>query len=110
MFKRRRQPYFYVRDAFLGWGTRTSANVELHIIDPFPKFHGLIFREPYVRQVSEYLLACMERARNEPSLPARAEEKLLVPVMLERNDKQVSPVMLSLNESHCDDVKFQSAR
>jgi amino acid adenylation domain-containing protein len=111
VIKRRKQPYFYVRDAFLGWGTRTSANVELHIIDPFPKFHGLIFREPYVRQVSEYLLACMERARDEPSLPARrAEETLVVPLMVEPEHKQASPATLSINESHCDGVKFQSAR
>jgi thioesterase domain-containing protein/aryl carrier-like protein len=108
VIKRRKQPYFYVRDAFLGWGKRTSANVELHIIDPFPKFHGLIFREPYVRQVSEYLLACMERAQDEPSLPARAEETLLVPLTVEPEHKQVSPVTLSIDESHCNDVTFRS--
>lgn len=37
VFKRRKQPFFYVRDPFLGWGSRITGDVELHVIDPFPQ-------------------------------------------------------------------------
>jgi amino acid adenylation domain-containing protein len=68
VFKRRKQPYFYVRDPLLGWGTRTTAGVELHVIDPYPDQHVLIFREPYVAQLARQLLDCLERARETSSL------------------------------------------
>lgn len=70
LLKRRKQPYYYVQDPLLGWGTRTTAQVEVHSIDPFPSRHLFIFRDPYVAQVGQQLLDCLERARNTPSLPA----------------------------------------
>jgi hypothetical protein len=64
VFKRRKQAYFYVRDPFMGWGSRTTAQVEVHVIDPFPHKHPQIFREPYVNQIAEQLSNSLERARH----------------------------------------------
>ena len=73
VFKRKRQPYFYVRDPLLGWGTRTTAGVELHVIDPYPDQHVLIFREPYVAQLAQNLLECLERSRKTSGLRSANE-------------------------------------
>src|SRR5262249_7811192 len=51
LFKRRRQPYYYVKDATLGWGARSQGGVEIHIID-FP--HRML-REPYVCELGKQL-------------------------------------------------------
>jgi amino acid adenylation domain-containing protein len=67
VFKRRKQPYFLVRDPFMGWGSRTTAQVEVHVIDPFPDKHTRIFREPYVNQIAEQLSNSLERARHSRS-------------------------------------------
>jgi amino acid adenylation domain-containing protein len=52
LFKRPKQPFYYVDDTTLGWGTRAMAGVEIHDID----FHHLeMLREPYVRTIGEVL-------------------------------------------------------
>jgi hypothetical protein len=52
----------------MGWGSRTTAEVEVHVIDPFPHKHPQIFREPYVNQIAEQLSNSLERARHSGSL------------------------------------------
>ena len=79
VFKRRQQPYFYVKDRFLGWGSRTTAEVELQVIDPFPRKHTRLFREPYVRQLGTDLAGCLERARNARGLPDCETKKASLP-------------------------------
>jgi thioesterase domain-containing protein/acyl carrier protein len=52
LFKRPRQPYYYLPDPEMGWGARTSGGVEIVEIDCE---HFEILREPYVRVVSQEL-------------------------------------------------------
>lgn len=50
LFKRPRQPYYYVRDAQMGWGQRTSGGVDVFELECG---HLEMLREPYVRVVAE---------------------------------------------------------
>jgi amino acid adenylation domain-containing protein len=58
LFKRPRQPFFYINDPQMGWGQRSEGGVEIHEID-FD--HLQILREPHVRQFGETLAECMAR-------------------------------------------------
>jgi amino acid adenylation domain-containing protein len=76
LFKRPKQPFYYVNDPQMGWGARTEGGVEIHQID----FHHLeILREPHVGALGEQLAACVKRAskryaqsalRNEAASPS----------------------------------------
>ncbi len=58
LFKRPKQPFYYVDDPQMGWGARSESGVEIHEID----FHHLeILREPYVRILGEKLASCVNR-------------------------------------------------
>jgi len=58
LFKRPKQPYYYVDDPQMGWGTRSGGGVEIHEVD----FHHLeILREPHVRIFGEELAECIGR-------------------------------------------------
>jgi amino acid adenylation domain-containing protein len=59
LFKRPKQPFYYVKDPLMGWGPRTAKGVEVHEID-FD--HNYLLREPHVRILGEKLVACIERA------------------------------------------------
>ncbi len=65
LFKRPRQPYFYVRDPEMGWGDRTSGGVEICEVNAS---HYELLREPYVlaisQKLSERLDAANQDARN----------------------------------------------
>ena len=54
LFKRPRQPYFYVRDPQMGWGTRSMGGVEVFEIDCG---HFDFLRPPYVQRIGEKLQA-----------------------------------------------------
>jgi amino acid adenylation domain-containing protein len=56
VFKRAKQPFYYVRDSFLGWGKRTSGAIETV---EFNSPHGLMLREPYVEQLGQLLRQCL---------------------------------------------------
>jgi thioesterase domain-containing protein len=58
LFKKPKQPYFYVKDPQMGWGARCAGRVEIHEVD-FD--HVEMFREPYVRQVGAILAADLRR-------------------------------------------------
>jgi amino acid adenylation domain-containing protein len=58
LFKKPKQPYFYVNDPLMGWGTRCESRVEVHEVD-FD--HDQIFREPHVREVGAVLSADLKR-------------------------------------------------
>jgi thioesterase domain-containing protein len=75
LFKRPKQGYQFVRDPLMGWGTRTTAEVELRVINPSPKRHVLLFREPYVRHLAELLRESLDavegkRRADSPGAPA----------------------------------------
>jgi len=58
LFKRPKQPFYYVDDPQMGWGQRSQSGVEIHEIE-FD--HEEILREPYVHPLGEQLEACMRR-------------------------------------------------
>jgi thioesterase domain-containing protein len=72
LFKRPRQPFFYIKDEAMGWNSRTSGGVEIHSIN-FP--HRML-REPYVRELATRLRDCLSRAAGEQR---SAEERLWEP-------------------------------
>jgi thioesterase domain-containing protein/acyl carrier protein len=52
LFKRPKQPFYYIRDQQMGWGARAASGVEIYEVD----FHHLeILREPHVRIFGEKL-------------------------------------------------------
>jgi thioesterase domain-containing protein/acyl carrier protein len=80
VFKIPKQPFFYVRDPLMGWGSRTAADVDLHLVK---SKHGFFMREPYVRDLAQKLALCLQQSRemaerkNQPS-DAQAASKHLI--------------------------------
>lgn len=66
VFKNPKQAFFYVRDPLMGWGNRTTADVDLQFVETR---HGFFMREPYVRDLAHKLSACLRKARTQPSEP-----------------------------------------
>ena len=58
LFKRPRQPFYYVKDATMGWGSRSRGGVEIHSID----VPHLMLRLPYVRELGRLLRESLSRA------------------------------------------------
>jgi amino acid adenylation domain-containing protein len=54
LFKRSRQPYYYIRDAEMGWGARSVSGVEICEMNCG---HIEVLREPHVRLVAQKLSA-----------------------------------------------------
>jgi amino acid adenylation domain-containing protein len=52
LFKRPKQPFYYVDDPLMGWGQRTQSGVEIYEVD---LDHMEILREPHVRVFGETL-------------------------------------------------------
>ncbi|HET7209897.1 MAG TPA: condensation domain-containing protein [Terriglobales bacterium] len=72
LFKRPRQPYYYVRDPNMGWGERSRGGVQTCEINCG---HIEILREPHIRVVGQRLAArlhelrCRLSSKEEGSLP-----------------------------------------
>lgn len=70
LFKRPKQPYYYIQDAQMGWGERSQGGVTIHELD----FHHLeILREPHVREFGRKLaeavaLVSQRSLRNEADI------------------------------------------
>jgi thioesterase domain-containing protein len=62
LFKRPRQPYFYIRDPHMGWGARTRSGVE---ICELKSGHTEMLREPHVRIVGERISSFLEKAHRD---------------------------------------------
>jgi thioesterase domain-containing protein len=62
LFRRPKQPFYYVDDPAMGWKRRTQGEVEIHMVD-FK--HLEILREPYVGILGNKLAECMRRLRAE---------------------------------------------
>jgi thioesterase domain-containing protein len=73
LFKRPKQPYFYVKDPQMGWGARSLGGVEICEIDCG---HVEMLREPYVRQVSQTLEKRLQAIRSQENaqLPGDASQ------------------------------------
>lgn len=62
LFKRPKQPFYYIKDETLGWGERSQGGVHIYRID-FP--HQML-REPYVRELAKRLLESISRTAPAP--------------------------------------------
>ena len=71
LFKRPKQPFYYVKDPQMGWGARTKGGVEIYEID-FD--HDHLLREPHVRVLGEKLASCIERVNRQSRHAAEREE------------------------------------
>jgi thioesterase domain-containing protein len=73
LFKRPKQPFYYINDPQMGWGARTESGVEIYELD----FHHLeILREPHVREFGEKVAECVTRvSRRIVKLEASAESR-----------------------------------
>ncbi len=57
LFKRPKQPFFYVSDREMGWGQRTLGGVELHEID---LDHENLLREPHIKTIGQILTSSLK--------------------------------------------------
>ena len=77
LFKRPKQPFYYVNDPQMGWGQRTESEVEIH---EFDFSHLETLREPHVRIFGEKLAECLgrvtRRTANLAALTKNAEPAL----------------------------------
>ena len=67
LFKRPRQPFFYVRDPNMGWASRSLGGVSTCEIECG---HAEMLREPHVRLVGETLASQLQAIRNKQNLRA----------------------------------------
>ena len=67
LFKRPRQPFFYVRDPQMGWGSRSMGNVETCELKCG---HYEMLREPHVRLVGQTLGNRLQAIRNQQEVHA----------------------------------------
>jgi amino acid adenylation domain-containing protein len=52
LFKRPRQPFYYINDSLMGWGQRSLGGVELHKIE---LDHDNLLREPHIKVIGKIL-------------------------------------------------------
>ena len=67
LFKRPKQPYYYIDDPQMGWGARSQGGVEMH--DLYADHHEVL-REPHVQIVSKVLLARLRSSSADAPGPA----------------------------------------
>jgi aspartate racemase len=63
LFKRPKQPYYYIDDPHLGWAERTEGGVEIHEIDA--KHHEFL-REPHLLFISKILVSRLRPTKGRP--------------------------------------------
>jgi len=63
LFKRPKQPFYYINDPQMGWGARSEAGVEIHEVD---FHHSEILREPHVAIFGKELAECIRRLSSGP--------------------------------------------
>jgi amino acid adenylation domain-containing protein len=73
LFKRPKQPFYYVDDPQMGWGKRTTTGVEIHEVD---FSHLEILREPHVRIFGQQLSECIARVSGAPATTEQQESAL----------------------------------
>jgi len=60
LFKRPRQPFYYISDPLMGWGQRSLGGVEIHEIE-FD--HDNLLREPHIKVIGEVLTTRLRQVR-----------------------------------------------
>jgi amino acid adenylation domain-containing protein len=66
LFRRPKQPYYYVNDPLLGWGARSESGVEVHEVNAK---HHEVLREPHVQMISRIIVARMNRTVGKETVP-----------------------------------------
>ena len=61
LFKRLRQPYYYVRDRQMGWGARSEGGVEICEVNCR---HVEVLRQPHVQIIGQRLASRLQRLRD----------------------------------------------
>jgi thioesterase domain-containing protein len=61
LFKRARQPYYYIRDREMGWGARSASGVEIHELECG---HADILRQPHVEVLGQILTARLQEIKD----------------------------------------------
>jgi amino acid adenylation domain-containing protein len=89
LFKRPKQPYYYVKDPQMGWGARTTGPMEIHEID-FD--HLNLLREPHVGVLGKKLAACMARVGNRRGDAHEIEDSLATQVPASSTNRDLKPV------------------
>ncbi len=85
LFKRPKQPFYYIKDARMGWGARSQGGVTIHEVD---LNHQEILREPHVREFGEKLAQAMEQvSRPVPKPGPQAENQQ--PALVSASGQQV---------------------
>ncbi len=75
LFKRPKQPFYYINDPEMGWGARSKGGVEIHEVD----FHHVeILREPHVRIFGNELGECMARVTALSAASTKNRQETLV--------------------------------
>ena len=75
LFKRPKQPFYYINDPEMGWGARSKGGVEIHEVD----FHHVeILREPHVRIFGTELAECMARVTASSAASSENRRETLV--------------------------------
>ncbi len=64
VFKRPKQPYFYVRDPHMGWGSRALGGVDIQVV---AIRHAEMLREPHVKILAKHLIARLQQSYREHS-------------------------------------------
>jgi thioesterase domain-containing protein len=73
VFKVSRQPFYYHRDATLGWGSKTITGVDTHVIHNGK--HLLLLREPHVRNLAIALSRTLEGLHSKGDGTSTAEKE-----------------------------------
>lgn len=71
LFKRPKQPFYYVDDPLMGWSQRTTSGVEVHEVE---FSHLEILREPHIRIFGKELSLRMARVESAAISPRAGEE------------------------------------
>lgn len=71
LFKKPKQPFYYVNDPKMGWGARSEGGVEIQIVN---FLHVEMLREPYVRVMGEKLASRMKQLLESQETSLQAAE------------------------------------
>jgi len=71
LFKKPKQPFYYVNDPKMGWGSRSQGGVEIQIVN---FLHVEMLREPYVRVMGEKLASRMRQLLESQETSLQAAE------------------------------------
>jgi thioesterase domain-containing protein len=73
LFKRRRQPYFYIRDPHMGWGARSSGGIEICEIECS---HFEVLRAPHVQLIARRLAQRLQQISQRAQEASLASNRL----------------------------------